>query len=93
MPTCRRQLRRIAVTILEAFHDPALFGGLRAFRDPEPWAAWRAFLAAVYGLPLGACDLERFGAHTGRSTPRVGGYSEASRSSVGSLARAKSRRW
>jgi hypothetical protein len=65
------------MTILEALADSNLFGNLPAFRDLETWDAWRAFLAAVYGLPLTEAQLETFRAHTGRSTPRPGGYSEA----------------
>jgi Terminase large subunit, T4likevirus-type, N-terminal len=65
------------VTILEALADRNLFGALPAFRDLETWGAWRVFLAAVYGLPMTEAELETFRAHTGRSTPRPGGYSEA----------------
>jgi hypothetical protein len=39
------------VTILDALRDRRLFGALSAFRDLASWNAWRAFLAAVYGLP------------------------------------------
>ena len=38
-----------AIDIIAACDDPALFG--RAFRKPETWQAWRAFLAALFGLP------------------------------------------
>jgi hypothetical protein len=65
------------VTILEALHDPALFGSLPPFRAAETWNSWRAFLAAVYGLPMSEADLETFRAHTGVCTPRAGGYAEA----------------
>lgn len=41
---------RSAVTILDAMGDPNLFGPW--FRDPATWAAWRAFLAALFGLPM-----------------------------------------
>jgi Terminase large subunit, T4likevirus-type, N-terminal len=65
------------VTILEALADRNLFGALPAFRDLETWGAWEASLAAVYGLPMTEAQLETFRAHTGRSAPRTGGYSEA----------------
>src|SRR5439155_27234833 len=42
--------RRTLVTILEAMADPALFGS--AFPQTESWGAWRAFLAACFGLPM-----------------------------------------
>ena len=63
-------------TILEALHDPALFGSLPSFRAAETWNSWRAFLAAVYGLPMSEAELETFRAHTGVRTPRPGGYAE-----------------
>ena len=40
------------LNILQAMEDPAVFG--HAFRDPNTWAAWRAFLAALFGLPMDA---------------------------------------
>jgi hypothetical protein len=66
-----------AMTILEALSDPNLFGALPSFHDLKTWSAWRAFLAAVYGLPMAEAELEVFRAHTGRATPRPGGYGEA----------------
>jgi hypothetical protein len=33
------------------------------------WDAWRSFLRAVYALPMGVEDLERFQRHTGRQAP------------------------
>ena len=37
------------MTILETLEDPVLFAA--AFADPS-WAAWKAFLAALFGLDL-----------------------------------------
>ena len=37
------------LTILDAMEDPELFGAW--FAEPS-WDAWRAFLAAVFGLPM-----------------------------------------
>jgi hypothetical protein len=65
------------LTILDALRDPALFGGLAAFRNLDTWRAWLTFLRAVYGLPMDAADLEPFRKHTGRTTSRPGGYAEA----------------
>lgn len=56
-----------AVSILDAMDDPALF---RAhFRDREAWTAWRAFLAALFGLPMDTAMLETYRACTGRQEP------------------------
>ncbi len=41
---------RPAVTILDALGDPNLFAPW--FRDPATWQGWRAFLAALFGLPM-----------------------------------------
>lgn len=38
--------------VRSALHDPKLLGASPAFADREPWAAWRGFLGALYGLPL-----------------------------------------
>jgi hypothetical protein len=65
------------VTILDALGDPSLFGGLPAFRDLSSWSSWLVFLRAIYGVPLERDDLAKFQKHTGRTTPRPGGYPEA----------------
>jgi hypothetical protein len=38
------------ISILQALDDKHLFAG--ALRDKSTWAAWRAFLAALFGLPM-----------------------------------------
>ena len=38
------------MNILQAIADPNLFAGW--FKDRETWAAWRTFLAALFGLPV-----------------------------------------
>ena len=38
------------VTILDAMGDPNLFAPW--FRDAGTWQGWRAFLAALFGLPM-----------------------------------------
>jgi hypothetical protein len=65
-------------TIIDAIADPRLFGACEAFRGGlGSWRAWLTFLRAVYGLPMDADDLGLFERHTGRQTPRPGGYVEA----------------
>lgn len=39
------------MTILDAMHDPALFGPW--FKDRESWRAWEVALGATFGLPIG----------------------------------------
>jgi hypothetical protein len=53
-------------TIVEALDDPALLGA--AFPDPSSWGAWRAFLAALFGLPLDPGQLDFFQRCTGRES-------------------------
>jgi len=65
------------VNVIDALRDARLFGGLPCFSDLASWRAWQTFLRAVYGLPMSEADLETFRRHTGRSTPRPSGYSEA----------------
>lgn len=65
------------MNFLDALADPNLLGGLATFRDLGTWRGWLAFLRAVLGLPLDAAQLEAFRRHTGRATPRAGGYPEA----------------
>jgi hypothetical protein len=52
------------VTILDACDDEHLFA--RWFRDVETWAAWRAFLAALFGLPMDDEQAEIYRGCTGR---------------------------
>jgi hypothetical protein len=46
--------------------DPKVFG--QFFKGPT-WVVWRAFLAALFALPMTAEQLALFSKHTGRSTP------------------------
>ena len=55
------------MTILEAVHDPALFG--RFFRNRKSWAGWEAFLSALFGLPLSKQQVATYWQHTGRKSP------------------------
>lgn len=56
-------IKRGAINILD------LFDSLPAFKPTESWAAWRAFLAALYGLPLTQPELALYRACTGRTEP------------------------
>lgn len=60
--------------ILQAMSDRALFGGLF---DGESWAAWRAFLAALFALPMDDGALALYRHHTGRTTPPALPFREA----------------
>jgi hypothetical protein len=53
------------MNIIRALDDPKVFG--RYFRA-ESWAAWRVFLAALFGLPLTPEQLALYRQFTGRST-------------------------
>jgi hypothetical protein len=60
---------RARITILDAMSDPALFGRWFAGRV---WHAWRAFLAALFGLPMNDEALALFRSCTNRTVaPRT----------------------
>lgn len=61
----------------QSLRDRRLLGGLPCFRDLRTFTAWLVFVRAVEGLPMTDADLEVFRRHTGRQTPRAGGYPEA----------------
>jgi hypothetical protein len=48
----------------------------RWFRNPADWRPWRAFLAALFGLPMDDEARALFACCTGRAEPRAGGYNE-----------------
>lgn len=62
------------MNILDAMDDPALFGP--HFRSGS-WTAWRAFLAALFGLPMDDHALALYRAHTGRQEPPAVPFKEA----------------
>ncbi len=62
------------MNILAALDDPALFAP--HFRGAT-WKPWRAFLAALFALPMDNDALALFRAHTGRETPPVAAFKEA----------------
>lgn len=53
--------------ILAAIEDAKIFAPW--FRDRATWAGWRAFLAALFALPMDDDALEAYRRHTGRSAP------------------------
>ena len=64
------------LTILDAMHDPALFGPW--FKDRASWRAWEVFLAALFGLPLEGEDAAAcYNHHTGRTLLQSGPAREA----------------
>jgi hypothetical protein len=63
-----------AISILDALDDLRLFG--RVFQG-DSWSVWRAFLAALFGLPLEGEFLNTYRKHTGREEPPDGLVAEA----------------
>jgi hypothetical protein len=57
-----------ATTILKAVADKNLFAR-RWFKPPETWAAWMAFLAALFALPMTDDQLQVYRQCTGRESP------------------------
>jgi hypothetical protein len=53
------------MNLLEAMQDPNLFGPW--FKDRATWAAWTAFIAALFGLPMTPEQLAAYQLHTGRT--------------------------
>ena len=59
--------RTAGLSILDALDDPQLFGHLADFGAPS-WARWRAFLAALFALPMSEAAHEIYAQHTARAT-------------------------
>ena len=62
------------MSIIRAMDDPELFA--RHFRG-ESWGPWRAFLKALFALPMGEADLATYSMHTGRTAPPAQPFKEA----------------
>ena len=62
------------MNILDALNDRDLFAP--HFRG-DTWQAWRAFLAALFGLPMDDAALELYRCHTGRQEPPAAPFKEA----------------
>jgi hypothetical protein len=54
-------------SIIEALDDPELFGGMGF--DAPSWEPWRAFLEALWGLPMSEGHLALYRHHTARTEP------------------------
>lgn len=54
------------MNIIRALDDPAIFGTV--LPDPSTWGAWRAFLKALFGLPMVDAEAALFRESTGRTT-------------------------
>lgn len=62
-------------TLIDAMADPRLFAPW--FRTPASWSAWRAFLGALFALPLSDDQLAVYRECTGRSEPPTAPCREA----------------
>ena len=62
------------MNIIQAIDDPKVFGPY--FKAPT-WQPWRAFLAALFALPLTPDQLAIYQRHTGRKTPPATPLNEA----------------
>jgi hypothetical protein len=62
------------MNILQAMSDPKLFAP--HFRGAT-WQPWKAFLAALFGLPMDDAALALYRSHTGRQTAPVAAFVEA----------------
>lgn len=66
------------MNILEVMADPELFG--KQFKPGvllDTWKPWRAFLTALFALPMDEETLELFRAHTGRTDASARAFNEA----------------
>ncbi|MGU3449702.1 hypothetical protein [Methylobacterium sp. 391_Methyba4] len=63
------------MNLLQAMRDPKLFGPW--FKDETTWAAWRAFLGALFGLPMSDAEAKVYQACTGRSEAPEAAFTEA----------------
>lgn len=63
------------MNLLDASRDPNLFAPW--FRDPATWTAWRAFLAALFALPMTEDEAEAYRRHTGREEAPESAQDEA----------------
>src|SRR5262245_54204014 len=67
--TLKLKHRDAGITLLNAMHDPKLFGPW--FKKQHTWRAWCVFLRALFGLPLKLGDFGIFQRHTGRKDPPI----------------------
>jgi hypothetical protein len=64
----------VTLSVLDALDDPHLFA---QFLRGRTWNAWRAFLAALFALPMTADQLALYQHHTGRTKPPHTAFTEA----------------
>jgi phage terminase large subunit-like protein len=64
-----------AVSILHCMQEASLWRGW--FHNPATWAAWRTFLAVLFGLPVSDEGLDLYRQCTGRSARPAIGFTEA----------------
>ena len=62
------------MNLLQALDDDQLFAPLFA---RSSWAPWRAFLKALFALPMDAAELDLYRRHTERLTPPTKSFNEA----------------
>jgi len=62
------------LNILQAIDDAAVFA---PWFERGDWSAWRAFLAALFALPMDEDQLAIYRRHTGRSEPPTAPFTEA----------------
>ena len=62
------------VTLIDAMADSNLFAPW--FRDPASWSAWRAFLSALFALPMTDEQLAKAKGIVARGVPRAKVYEE-----------------
>ena len=67
-------MRKPRITLLDAMADENLFAPW--FRDPTTWAAWRAFIAALFALPMTPEQLAIYQQCTSRAASPVSPFSE-----------------
>src|SRR3954451_21660769 len=63
-PRPKPQPKSDRLTLLDAIADPKLFKPF--FKHPASWIAWRAFIAAAFGLPMSSEELAIYRGCTGR---------------------------
>ena len=66
---------RRTLTILDAIADDKLFAPW--FKNPATWAAWHAFLCAMFALPMSPDQFQVYRACTGRSEPPTAPVTES----------------
>jgi hypothetical protein len=61
-------------TLIEIMEDPTRFG---RFFPGDSWDPWKAFIRALFALPMDQAQVELYRHHTGRVTPPTAPFTEA----------------